>query len=74
MISNTFATLSAMGSSGIEIEHLSSLPCHVYWKDKNSTYLGYNDFGAKRLGLKEGKKLPNTPILKFSLKTLPLNL
>ena len=35
------------------IEHLASLPCHVYWKDRKGLYVGYNAYGAERLGFKE---------------------
>ena len=44
-------------ASAIEIEHFSFLPCHVYWKDTKGTYLGYNDFGAKRLGFKNATEV-----------------
>lgn len=40
-----------------DLKHLLSLPCHVYWKDKKSTYLGYNNYGAERLGFKEGEEI-----------------
>jgi DNA-binding CsgD family transcriptional regulator len=40
-----------------EMEHLLSLPCHVYWKNKKGVYLGYNDYGAKRLGFNQGKEV-----------------
>ena len=41
--------------SGVAVEHLLFLPCHVYLKDKKSTYLGYNDYGTERLGFKPGE-------------------
>ena len=35
-----------------DIEHLLSLPCHVYWKNNHGIYLDYNDYGVKCLGFK----------------------
>ena len=53
MMQKSSSTLiSSLHLSGIMIEHLSALPCHVYWKDKKGFYLGYNDYGAERLGFK----------------------
>ena len=36
---------------------LTHMPAHVYWKDKNGTYLGSNDLQAQSLGLMSGKEI-----------------
>lgn len=48
-----------------DIEHLLSLPCHVYWKNKKGVYLNYNDYGAKLLGFKQGKEVSGSSDLEI---------
>ncbi len=55
MIQQASNLMSSTFISQVSVEHLLFLPCHVYWKDKKSTYLGYNDYGTERLGHKPGE-------------------
>jgi DNA-binding CsgD family transcriptional regulator len=41
----------------LSFEQLLNLPGNVFWKNFEGIYLGYNDFGARMLGLNEGKEL-----------------
>ncbi len=37
--------------------HLKNLPGHVFLKDMNGDYTGYNDYGAKSLGYQNGEDI-----------------
>lgn len=36
----------------VNFENLLNLPAYVFWKNKTGSYLGYNDYGAMKLGYK----------------------
>lgn len=49
-------------SCSINIEYLLNLPCYVFWKNVDGYYIGYNDYGADRLGLKKEQIIGKTDL------------
>jgi len=55
------------------LEDLLNLPCHVFWKNQEGTYQGYNDYGAIRLGYTKGDEVINQNDLEIFPKDIALS-
>lgn len=47
---------------------INTLPVHIYWLDKNNTFLGCNTQQAKTIGLKSSQKIIGKTIYNFQTK------
>lgn len=56
-IKNTAALNSFINLFSVNFKNLLTLPCHVFWKNIEGTYLGYNDYGASNLGYNSGQEI-----------------
>lgn len=45
---------SLIKNLSIDFAFLANLPCHVYCKNREGVYLGYNDYGANNFGYANG--------------------
>jgi DNA-binding CsgD family transcriptional regulator len=41
----------------ISLEPLLAFPCHIFWKDLQGVYAGYNNYGANSLGYHNGDEI-----------------